>query len=309
METPGLIADIAPVPPADWEAFAPFTFPHYRRRAPGPAAAGGALALGARAYGRPVGLALAGWTGPAEAELLSVYVQPSWRRQGLGTALLEAIEEAARAAGAGSLSCVYTLPGAGAKTLAGLLRRRGWGEPRPRMYLLASSLERILPAPWLDRYVLPDGFETFPWGGLTAAEARRIREHEGEPGWHGADLSPFSGEPFEPEVSLGLRHRGEVVGWSMILRATPGYLRYGPLFTAAAVQAQGVALPLLGATIRRHAASPLAGTDGSGLFNLACDNLGMIRLMQRRLLPYAHWVRQSWTSAKVLTPDPVSSLP
>ena len=66
------------------------------------------MALVARSAAGPVGLALADVPrrdgGAGSAELLSVFVDGPWRRRGIATALVEAVEQVLRARGIESIS-------------------------------------------------------------------------------------------------------------------------------------------------------------------------------------------------------------
>src|SRR5258708_44404 len=62
-----------------------------------------AIAVGARVHGTPAALGLAVQRDADRAELLSLYVEPSFRQRGFGTELLHAIEIAAKERGCAQL--------------------------------------------------------------------------------------------------------------------------------------------------------------------------------------------------------------
>lgn len=297
--------EVAPVAPAEWADHAPMTYPAYRhlpRALPAET-----VALAATAFGRPAGLLLAQHRAGGIVELLSVFVVPAWRRQGVAEKLLAALEAAARGAGAQRLAVIFSRPQPGGEALEKLLRRAGWGEPRLRMLIAEGSLRRFMQEPWLRRPPrLPAGCEIFSWSELTAAERARLQAGEGQLGWHGPELSPFAIEPAEPETSVGLRWRGEVAGWAITHRIVPGYLRYSSLFVHASCRPLGLGIPLIATAIRRHAAASFAQTDDGGLFNVALDNRRMIRLLQGSLQPLLISLKRSYGAEKLLLPSGVS---
>jgi|HubBroStandDraft_1064217.scaffolds.fasta_scaffold10017_2 GNAT superfamily N-acetyltransferase len=259
------------------------------------------VALGATAFGGPVGLLLGRLQPEGGIEVLSVYVMPAWRGQGVATRLFATLEGVARAKGVGRLALVFTRPHAFDEVLGRLLRSAGWREPRPRLLLAESSRERIMQAPWVRRAELPPGYEIFPWAELTAEEGLRLRAVEGTPGWHRRELSPFSSEPYEPETSVGLRRSGDVVGWVITHRVLAGYLRYTTIFVNEACQAHLVALPMLASVMHRHDASSFVRDADRAMFNVELDNKPMVTVLKRRFMRYLTSLKLSYGAEKLLS--------
>jgi GNAT superfamily N-acetyltransferase len=131
---------------------------------------------------RPLGLALMGpnQLGKPGAQLHSIMVSSTRRRQGVGRQLLAAIVDAATAAGAGELVAEWSsrLPGAGA--LAGLLQQAGWTVPQRVSLRLQSSVDRTERV-FLRRAALlgrleRDRVALVPWGMLGQGGQQQVRD-------------------------------------------------------------------------------------------------------------------------------------
>jgi len=131
-------------PGTDFSPWAGFTYPSFAQgvaRKEFSWLAAAALGLG----GEPEGLALARLE-PAErkAELLSVYVLPGRRRQGLGAALLRRlIEELSRRPGLERLSVNYGSRISGLEAVEKTIVRAGCGTPFTRIFFGQSRIANI----------------------------------------------------------------------------------------------------------------------------------------------------------------------
>lgn len=175
-------------------------------------------AIGAEAGGEAIGLAL-GRTGEHAAEISSVFVRPDRRRQGVGTRLLLALEEALASRGA-TRACVRfsdSLPGRTA--LTGLLTAAGW--PPPEVYALqitgragAMAAEGGAWAGVAGRLKAPRGFAFPPlrFEDRDDAEVERLMAQQ-DWGTH-ADPRLYR-EVLDPDCSVAIRavSDGRLAGW------------------------------------------------------------------------------------------------
>jgi GNAT superfamily N-acetyltransferase len=293
---------LAPVSGPLAEAFASLTFagllPLLRRAGLDP----GVVAVGADAGGEPVGLALAQVTRDGEAELRSIAVDPHHRSRGVGTRLVEALEAELLATGCRRLGAVYPDDTPEGQRVGRLLRRRGFQEPTPLRLLCRISIPRLATAPWsLTSY--PEGYEVFPWGELTGEERADVasgRERLGYP----EPLNPFRREELvDPEVSVGLRVGGRVVGWCIGLHHRPDTRWVDSLFRAEVARQGGGAAPLLGRFVHRmnHAGVPFAEWE------VDRRNQVMLRFSEQRLEPWGATLRSTSRALKHLGSEPRTS--
>ena len=149
-------------------------------------------------------------------ELLSVFVTPEHRRLGLGARLVGAIEETVAGRGATSIEAVYTTGKPSIAAVERILEARAWDAPTVRTITVRFTMAEALSTPWYGRMgLLPQGAEIFSWKDLTDAERAHLRESNARAPWIANSLQPWRHDHlgFDPVSSVGLRYRGEVVGW------------------------------------------------------------------------------------------------
>ncbi len=244
------------------------------------------VAIGLERAGRPIGLGL-GMRGNSEAysgDILSLAVAAEYRTQGYGSALLNRLECRLQQKGACFASLQYMSHQKSTPYLERMLRSAGWEEPVHRQLFCASTYTRILKAPWMRFRTLPDGFETFSWpAGLQDSEWKRLTGEGGRASWFPELLNPLhSVEDIDGENSLGLRFRGDLVGWLIAFRIAPTTVRYQKLFIKDEFQKQGLAIRLLAMGIYPL---PSTGVD-SAVWDVIPTSKNMLNFVERGLRPY-----------------------
>ena len=257
------------------------------------------IGIGADLDAQPVGLAMANIIPHNnKAEIVSIYVQPKYRQQGIGGLLLTNLSQKLQAMGCTRLELSYTAS-ATSIALERLLTQQGWSTPQPKMLVCHSITERMQQAPWLYDYRLPATFTIFPLAELTSREYESIQQKQAIAPWYPEILSPFRGElPVEPLNSLGLRYQGQVVGWMATHRLAPDTIRYTSLFVRQDLQKMGRAIPLIAEAIKLQLKSNIP----QYICAAAVENQTMIKFVRRRLQPFLTQVRESRQSYRLL-PD------
>jgi GNAT superfamily N-acetyltransferase len=194
------------------------------------------IAIGASHDGAIVGLALAEVPAVRDsdsASLLSVFVDGAYRRRGIGTALVQGIEAEVARRGHARLDAVYMTGRPLVEAVEALLARRGWSVPATRAMTMRATLDDLRRMPWYGRVRLaaPD-FEIFPWTGLRPDEKRRLATSQLAQPWMTDGLEPWRHDHagFDEVSSVGLRHRGEVVGWVINHRLANDVVRFSGAF-------------------------------------------------------------------------------
>jgi GNAT superfamily N-acetyltransferase len=266
---------------AGWEDM---TYPAFRDLL-GPRPANGSFAaIAAREAAQPVGLGLGRLDQGSTGEILSVFVARPWRGRGIGTALLERMEEEIRALGATRVEATYSSSAPAVCAVESLLRRRGWSPPEVRM-LIGTANAGMLQAPWMQRSPPDGGLSLFRWSDLSAGEREALlvdARRMGEEAFGGLPLA--DSESFEPINSIGLRDGHRVVGWLLTHRIAPATIRYTHLYLESRHRAFGQAFRLLSEGIRRQAA--VLGEESQAIFGVWARNHRMVRLIRHRLGPY-----------------------
>lgn len=285
---------IAPVDAWRAHLYAPMTFPFYRALLF--ADPGRRLALGATLEGEPAGLGLVERGIEGRAHLRSLYVTDTLRGRGLATALLERLEEETRAAGDVELSAVWMAGQTSTPAVERVLAKRDWTPPALRMYVLRCDHPSIDRARWMTRR-LDAGVETFLWKDLTATEREAlIRRQETQP--VSREVFPFNFSPqFEPHTSLGVRWRGEVVGWVVNHRFDPKTLRFTCSYLRDELQGRGRLVAVYAEVINRM--RPLGLSEA--IWSVPVEFPRMVAFTRRHLMPYATSITETRGSRKSLT--------
>jgi GNAT superfamily N-acetyltransferase len=277
------------------EEYEGFTYPRYRQFLAG---APQVVAVGASRWNEAVGLGLGRvWEDRGVGSILSITVAPNHRLKGIGTTLLARLEEELKKE-CGCAEAVYMGNIPSAEAVKRILDKRGWGPVRPRMMVCRSNLELILKAPWMHRSYLPPDFEIFPWIQLQQEERQKIREQRDFR--YEVCFSPFiEDEEIEPVSSLGLRYRGDVVGWLITHVIPPDTLRFTRMFVRPDLQKRGRAISLLIESMARYKDGPIASVAPNGIFDIHVENRSMIEFAKRRLAPYMTDMYFSYGSVKM----------
>jgi len=258
------------------------------------------LTVGASFLGQAVGVAVA-WQDTERANLLDLYVLPDYRRAGIGTALLAAVEEEARRSGVSALHALYR---ANEHTPAfeGLLAAQGWTTPRLQSKVFWTSCSAGYDG-WSQRYRFRPPYEPVPWAEITPAERQAIARR-GEEGWYPDNLSPFNrpDDDWDAETSLGLRYKGEVVGWLLTIREFPDQIRVEIMFVDPPLQRLGRGILLICEMIRRYCndGDYAGGCNEHCYWRVSPENEGMIRWSQRSFPGRFTDEYEEWYSEKIL---------
>ena len=242
------------------------------------------LAIGTLQNEAPAGLALL-VTNPsaAEAELLSIFVSPRLRRNGIALELMQRTLAYCKTQNIQKISASYMSGQDSTQTLENIFNKTGWTAPQTRMLVVRCSLDSIKSAPWLNRYALPKGYEVLPWAQVTTAEREALRVSNLEKPWIAPDLVPFDFEEnYEPVTSVALRVNGAIVGWCLT-HAVEGMLRFTCAFVRKDLQRLGRLLLLWDEVVARM---PHAGCT-VGMWTIRLSSKSMVDFARKHMQPYS----------------------
>jgi GNAT superfamily N-acetyltransferase len=256
------------------------------------------IAVGAAGLAGPTGLALAEFRAGAEAaELLSIYVRPEERRAGLGTVLLRHLESELSARRCEVVHGTYMTSLPEVTAVERLLAKGGWAPPVLRMRFLHCRVEDCLESPWVKAYRLQAGDEVFNWAELTAAERGAILRRQAESPWYPESLAPFQDEAIlDAATSVGVRRRGEVVAWMITHRIAPDLVRYTANWARTDLQRRGYSAVVMAEAFQRQVKAGIPRL----VLGVRADNAPMLRIVERKIVPYAASVSESRGSFKTL---------
>lgn len=301
--------------PAGAERFAGWTFPSYRhllqlQPAPRNPQHGDRRTVRPRAFvgeeqGEVVGLALGCLPAEGEerrrvGELLSIFVHPARRRQGVAGRLLEHFERQIAEAGAHQVETTYMTGDHSIESVERLLASRGWSPPRARMTVIRFTVEEAMSTPWYGRYRRRQQMDFFPWIEVTDEELARLRASHRATGWIAEDLVPwqFDRRAVEPCSSLGMRVGGEVVGWVINHLMPSGAVRFTCSFVHPDLKRRGRIVPAYTESIRRLAEAGYSRCT----FTIPSHHPEMVSFAKRWCAPWGSFIGETRRSTKVVAP-------
>lgn len=230
--------------------------------------------------GEPVGLTVARQEeGLSVAHLLSVCVAESNQRQGIGRRLLEELEGFLREKGTQTVLVEYLEHAEPSSGVDAYLIASGYETPKPGTLVWSGPVEIIRSYSFFERVQLPDSFQIAPWTTLTDAERMVVQKGLGD--WVPSILSPFDDEAsIDPERSLVLRHRGEVVGWMLVETFDEQTVLFKTMFVHRRYQRRGRGIALIAEACRRVLEEQ---RFTHGYFFVEAQNQDMVRFMNAHL--------------------------
>jgi GNAT superfamily N-acetyltransferase len=227
-----------------------------------------------------------------QAKILSFFVQPQSRHQGIGLQLMRSLLNYLPEISCQQIEINYQATELTQLALEPILARCQWRSPETTFSLLQTDREHIIQAPWLNKYSLPSSFTIFPWQELTPSEQAELTQRNDYP----PSLSPLTQDTrLENLNSLGLRYQGKVVGWCLTHRIDPQTLRYSTMYVEPKFQKLGRGISLIAEAIKRQLNQPQIPYFK---WSTAADNQPMLRFNQRHLIPYCTRISESRFSSR-----------
>lgn len=285
--------------PANLAPYAELTFPTL---APGSSALsrieGELLGLSAMAAGVMVGFAIAERRADGGAQLLSLKVDPAWRRRGIGTGLLQRLMVFLAKEGIAPLSLRYKASPEISACFEPILSRLGWSPPRTDFVLLEGRSDQLAAIDWSDRFPITAPYSLLPWSQLSEPQRAQAAALDAP-----SELQPPA-DPrgLEPAICLALLHHNSPVGWLLAHRTGADSVRYSSLYVAPAHRGQARALALLAEGFRRQHAAAIPTARAA----IDRRNTAMLRLLKRHLGAHLLAIGRSRLSmAPPLQPQPI----
>ena len=289
------------------ELIYPIFRPHLRKVTPDTCT----IAIGVELKSEPIGLIFAEYstskTTPPKTygQILSFFVVPEYRNQGIGTKLLQKMEMELKSRGCEEISLKY-LDNPHQTFLEKILKQQDWLAPKANALICYGSKNKIKDAPILknvDRLSakLPEDYTIFPWHTLTESEIKSIK-NQLETDDYAKRFTPFAEEKrIENLNSLGLRYKDKVVGWMINHRIAPDTIRYTQMYVNPDYQPLSRSILFLAKAIDiQFKTTPEVP---KATFRVKTDNTPMVNFVHRRLAPHLEDIRYAWRVSKTLSPN------
>lgn len=235
---------------------------------------------------------------PAQAEMLSLFVYPDLRGHGLATELLADTEAALAAKGVDRVDGTYMTGKESIVALERVLAKRGWDPPVLRTVTVRFTPEEARTTPWYGRNLVPRGAEIVPWRTVTTEEKKRLFDANAKDPWIAEGLEPWAHEKlgYEPESSLAMRLRGELVGWVINHRVSADTVRFTLSFMRPDLARRAAILALYTASIEK--------VDQAGysycMFITPVKYEAMVDFIMKRCKPWIGYVGETRGVSKAL---------
>lgn len=266
------------------------------------------IAIGVELKSEPIGLIFAEYgtvkTTPPKTygQILSFFVVPEYRNQGIGTTLLQKMETELKSQGCEEISLKY-LDNPQQIALEKILKQHNWLAPEAKAFICYMSTTQSRKVPTIknvDRLSakLPEDYTIFPWHTLTEAEIQSIK-NQLETDSYARRFTPFTEQKrIENLNSLGLRYKDKVVGWMITHRTAPDTIRYTQMYVNPDFQPLSRSIIFLAKAIDTQCKA--IPEVPKMTFRVETDNTPMVNFVHRRMAPYLEDLRYAWRVSKTL---------
>jgi uncharacterized protein (TIGR03032 family) len=270
------------------ESLAPYdeiTFPSLQKRWLTKPLKGELVGVSASIDGDMVGLIIAELMADMSAELLSLFVLPAYRCQGIGKNLMYRLQQHLKEQQCHQVQVNYMATTSTTMGLEPILSQLGWNNPESNFVLAKMTTASISLAPWLNQPPLSPEFTVFPWTELTDKDRQNLQLLDFPP-----ELSPFGDEQrLEPLNSIGLRYQDRLIGWLVTHRVAPDTIRYSTLFVAQEFRYPARGIFLIATALKLQIASPIKNYT----YAVASENTKMLKFLRRHLQSYLTGMSES----------------
>lgn len=237
------------------------------------------VAAEAQHHATKIGVARARVRADKVGEIVSISVANSYRRRGVGTALLRALELELSHRGCRRAEATViknSLPAG----IEELVMKEEWSPFQARGVLCLTDYEALSHARWLGYRATPSRFTLFPWKELTIGERRSISSR---PAWFPENLDPLQEELMvDTTTSVGMRCGSDIMGWCIFHRLSGGATRCTSLFLRKELRGSGRAIHMLAHAIHLHRQA----NQRPIIFDVSFKRTEMVRLLRHGLMPY-----------------------
>lgn len=205
------------------------------------------LLIGAHVNQQPIGLiVVAREAEQTGTKLASLFVQESFRKQGVGTALMKYVLEVVRARGVTNVKAeYYALPHI--QAFERVLEKSGWNRPAVYSHYYRFELKNLESARWMRRIRVPAGYRVVVWNDMPKEQLGKMAELQ-EEGYLSYYDPLWNEDKIAGTCSCVLLEGDTIVGWSIIEQHMPDTLLYRTLYIREAYRNLGLGLVLAAQT-------------------------------------------------------------
>lgn len=249
------------------------------------------VCIGALDHKKPVGIIIgAAHPHSVPSELYVVTADSAHRGQGIESALLKEFDEILEKRRVKKIKVLYQIEAPTTEPFEKILEENQWEKGVLAIVKLYFNAVTFNP-PWIhNSYPLPEGCELFDWKNLTKEERKDLEylvDQRAIPGY----LSPFIKESLiHYNTSVGLRFKGEVIGWMITHWHENDTIEFRSLFVFRDYYAGAYAMRLLSEAIHRTQKNPPRYARMDVYMPMA--DTRWLKFIRQRLMPYTEKVER-----------------
>lgn len=254
------------------------------------------IVVGASFMGNPVGLIVAGCDRKgATANVVSIFVQQSFRNMGIGTALMNYLLDYLQSEK--FLKVIIQYYGLiNIQILEKILEKSGWEPPQLYSRYYRLELKNLVGFRWMDRMKLPPPYRLVSWEEVSREEREQVKNLD-EAGYRSYYDPSENEKAVVDRCSYFLKEEDTIIGWSIVERHLEDMLLYRVLYIREAYRDKGLGLVLAAKTA--HGA--LESRIPYGVIQIVATNERMQKIYKRIIEPLAPVITPYWNCEKDLS--------
>lgn len=238
----------------------------------------------------PVGLMIMNFSHQIKsADVNSLFIAEGYRRQKIASQMIQFAVEQLKVVDFKYIFITYPDRRTETPILESFFKKTGFLGKKRVFAEFIFDYSEFQPNWFTRKYTWPGEFQLFSWTELTYYEALVIKERYLQRHAFPTAVYPFQNEPsFEPLNSLGLRYKGQLIGWVITERISPNIINYDNLFIEHEFQAKGYSIQLLVDALKIHCEHKIKW----GMFkvNIIQASGRWLKFIRRRLAPHADYI-------------------
>lgn len=258
------------------------------------------LAVVADLDGTVVGMVLAELPieGQGTPEILSVFVQPAVRCQGIADHLMGRVVQEIADRGFEAVNAVYMTGKPEIAALEKIFWKQGWLPPVVRMTVVRFTVDELDNIPWMRWARVRKGYEAVLWSDLGTEDLAALRASDDSEVWIPPDLKPWdhTRAGFEPQTSMALKRDGLVVGWVLNHALSEDFIRYTCSYIRPDLKPPGLLVMLYRASLDRMRSTNFT----IGTLTAPAKHPQMVKFLKRHAAPYVSFVGETRGTRKNL---------
>lgn len=218
----------------------------------------------------------------SQATIIALEVEKGYSGRGIEEVLLQTLERTLKEKSYRYLTYDTVVQEGEKPVRAFLPQSEGWEEGRFLSTIFIGSIQSLRGSRWLNEVRMPKNFQMAAWDSLTDMEMTAVQEGCDE--WYPEKLSPWvEGHDINPQLSLVLKYKGEVIGWLMVKRAARNMVLFQSLFVREEFSRLGRGGLLLSEGLRAALANRAMEY---AMFVVEHENTAMLQLINKHFSPY-----------------------